>query len=194
MKIRYFFLLPLFLLQACGTNPIPEDHYYRLEETNPKITLNKPLQGLFAVAPVSGIALLQSRAITYTKAAQPNELAHYHYRHWADDPTILIQAQMLDYFKKINLSQQIQAENDRIQWDYLLKTRIRHFERILKPEGVDIKVTLEFHLLNNQYQILMDQTLTATVSTDKVFYHSIQAFSQALDQIFAQITQKITTK
>jgi len=185
------------LVTACASHkPIPEDRYYRLPDAAVAQPLPRPaLSGMLAVRSYDAAAVFRDRALTYAKAGTPEELRHFHFHHWADEPPTLLQQHLVRYLRTKGVATQVIPDEATADWDYLLKGRITHFERL--ESGTDAEAVIEVEFTLERYGsshlglIKSYRQQRPIVGSD--IYPTVEAFADALSAIYQQLAADISS-
>lgn len=183
-------LLMIFGLVACATPPLPEDHYYRIETSNPA-TPQTPdhADATLAVLRIHMTGVYSERPLLYSTTAAPTELRQYHYHYWADSPEHLIQEQLASYLRAAHIANRVTLPNSSaVTDDYHVSGSVRRFEQRLDGSGAHALVELELALTRkSDSNTLLSKTYHADIATrDSTALASAQGLSQGLTQCFAQ--------
>lgn len=179
------------LLTACGLGggPVPADHFYRL----PDIVLekqSKPAFDTLVVKPVKASGLYHERVMLYINESRPLEIQRYHYNFWIKKPAELIHEGLYQGFKSrgvaINISRKLNNNSN----DYILDSRITHFECILDGQNVTVRLGLNITLSGPDLSV--GQWSKHYLSSQKLHtndvHASVKAYGTALQDIILQLS------
>lgn len=196
--MRYLSLILLLsLLTACfgGGEVVPQDRFYHLADISGDIAqVSKPF-GVVAVSPLQSDALHHERTILYSLQSAPLMLNTYYYHHWTNPPGQMIQEHLIAYLRKAGFAHTVIRYGERAHIDAQISGYIQRFERIVgegKPK-VAVRLELSFisrapgaqHTLTKVYNVERE-------TTDPSMEASIEAFSQALQDIYAGFVADVT--
>ena len=184
--VYLFLLIILSQLTGCmGGAPVPQDHYYRLANDNAKITSTfKLTHQTIGVLPAVAHGLYLERSILYVDTNAPMELQQYHYHHWHDAPSRIIQEHIIDWLKQRAGNTTVVRLNRGEQTEIMLNSRIVHFERNLTRNGLEVLVELELSL-DKKYNIIQKKTYRYAIKLKgNTMHDTIDAFGKALTEIY----------
>jgi len=185
-----FITLLMSSLLACslGSGPAPQDHFYKL----PEVVLDAHATPMFdelVIKPVKSSGLYHERAILFIESDKPLELQRYHYHFWSTTPAHLVHNALYEGLQSSNIGKHISRDLSPVRADFIIDSRIVHFERIIKNQQASIKVALEISVReggvagvawSKRYRVSKD-----LATTD--MHSSAQAFGDALKTIAAQL-------
>ena len=184
MIMRSIILLSFFLvLTACSTQaPLPTDHYYRLPELRDIDSDQKRLDSI-SVLNFKAVGLYQERAILYTE--DQIELKQYHYHHWTDSPTRLLQERLAERLRlsgNSNLVLNTFEGNSAL----IIKGQVKAFERVQQKgsESVYVKLLLQVDSNTKGAPILHKEYVQTVILPSNNITNTIRAFAEAVDLIF----------
>ena len=169
---------------ACSSQaPLPTDHYYRLpglRDINPD---EKRLNSI-SVLTFQGEGLYQERAILYSE--DEIELKQYHYHHWIDSPTRLLQERLAERLRLSNISKLVlnTFEGDS---EFIIKGQIKAFERLQYKgnESVTVKLILQVNSNSGHAPTLHKEYVKTVILPSNNIANAIKAFAEAVDLIFS---------
>lgn len=173
------------LVSGClGGQPSP-DYYYRLNVPDPETKLDPaPLAGTLQVTRPWADALTSERHLVYRKDNNISQLNHHAYHRWIDSPTLLLQQEMAQYFRKAGLAQQIVTPEMRTKADYALSCRIARLERVLdQSPRVILELELGITSMKDRRTLLLRNYREEYPTTNLEVASSINAYNQALSKI-----------
>ena len=150
--IKYCMVFCLLLLSGCmGQITIPEDHYYRLPDISPHENLAEPvLEGAIGVEMFRLNGIPNSRSVLYVDPSHPNELMHYHYRHWVDSPEKLINSSIISFLRASGFARNVGRTDEKILQEIIIRGKIINFERVMESSGPKVDVKLEMSIDSKQ--------------------------------------------
>jgi ABC-type uncharacterized transport system auxiliary subunit len=199
LKVLFPLYIATLFVSACiggGTVNIPQDHYYQLPPVKVSQPLAEPaLSGTLSINNLFTSGMLHERAMLFVSEKTPLEINPYHYHHWVNTPSSLIQRHMLSYLHKKNLATKQQRYRSDTQTDYTINGELLHFERQLNSSTINVHVELELALRDNRNRKeLWRQTYVQIVpAAGKDMAQTVSAFGSALEQIYAQFTSDISS-
>ncbi len=185
MIMRFSILLCCFLtLTACSSQaPLPTDHYYRLPELKDVNTDEKRVSSI-SVITFQAEGLYQERAILYTE--DEIELKQYHYHHWTDSPTRLLQERLAERLRLSRISNLV-LNTFEGNSELIIKGQIKAFERLQQKgsESVYVKLLLKVNSNTKHAPILHKEYVQTVVLPSNNIANAIKAFAEAVDLIFS---------
>lgn len=181
-------LLLIAGLAGCATAPLPEDHYYRLENPAPVAAPTAPaLVASINVQRVHMTGIYGERPLLYSTTQAPTELHQYHYHYWADSPARLIQEQLTDYLRAASLAREVSDDSSNATAEYQLIGTVQRFEQLRDGAVAQAHVELELTVLRTaDGQRLFSKRYRVNLATrDSTPLAAAQGLGQALAQCFA---------
>ena len=182
--MRYATLLSsLLVLTACSTQaPLPTDHYYRLPELR-DIGSDQERLNSISVLNFKAVGLYQQRAIVYTK--DRIELKQYHYHHWTDSPTRLLQERLAERLRLSGISNLV-LNTFEGNSELIIKGQIKAFEWVQQKESESVYVKLLLQVDSNTKgaPILHKEYVQTVMLPSNNITNTIRAFAEAVDLIF----------
>lgn len=183
------------LLTACSVSqPMPEDHYYRLPPPKPGRTLDHPLaDGTVSIAPITARGLYQERAILYTDSRFPLELHLYNYHYWVQSPSHLIQAHLIDYMRAADVAHKVTRYEPGTEAAATISGHIRRFERLIGGARDRVIVALDLRYGKDRFTApAVDKTYTVIVPVHgRTMEAVITAFGTALDRVCGRFVRDL---
>lgn len=182
------------LLSACGLGggPVPADHFYRFPEIVPE-RQSSPTIDTLVVKPVKASGLYHERAMLYINESRPLEIQRYHYNFWIKKPAELIHEGLYQGLKSRGFAANINRELSDNRDDYILDSRITHFERILDDQDASVRLGLDISLSGSGFS--KGQWSKHYLSTQKLntndSHASAKAYGAALQDIILQFTADV---
>lgn len=178
-------LLCCFLaLTACSSQaPLPTDHYYRLPAVS-GITPDEMRLNSISVITFQAEGLYQERAIVYTE--NEIELKQYHYHHWADSPSRLLQERLAESLRLSNISKLV-LNTFEGNSELIIKGHIKAFERLQHKgnESVHVKLLLQVKSSSKHGPILHKEYVQTIALPSNTITNAIKAFAEAVDLIYS---------
>jgi len=168
---------------ACSSQaPLPTDHYYRLpglSDVNP----DEQRVGSISVITFQTEGLYQERAILYTE--DEIELKQYHYHHWTDSPTRLLQERLAERLRLSGISNLV-LNTFEGNSELIIKGQIKAFERVQQKESESVYVKLLLQVDSNTKgaTILHKEYVQTVMLPSNNITNTIKAFAEAVDLIF----------
>lgn len=186
------------MLGACfgGGQAIPQDQFYRLAPVSYAGARMQPIAKIIAVSPLDSDGLYRERAILYSQADTPLRLQRYHYYHWTQIPSKLIQDHLVDYLRTTVIAGQVSRYGEQTNINAEIGGEIKRFERVIGTSQTSVVVELElFYKTRGSkpsfYQHVYAQELAVS---DSSMHATAQAFSQALLVIYTQFVKDISNQ
>ncbi len=186
---RTIAILMMLALTSCGvvgpSQPLPEEHYYRLELSAPKSAASS-LQGVLVVDALEAAAIYSRRPIVYSEDPQHLSLQEYHYHFWTDPPPRLLQRALVSYLRQAQPTATVADEAGRALWDYRISGRVLRFERLRVSGGWQIALELELRVdaAGERRPLLVKSYARDPVASGESMEATVQAFSQGTAEIF----------
>jgi ABC-type uncharacterized transport system auxiliary subunit len=191
---RIIFILVLGIATtscSLGGGKAPQDHFYRLPEV--KLEAQSTKFKSFVIKPVKSSGLYHERAILFVESERPLELQRYHYSFWSTTPAELIHNALYQGLYTSGIATQVSRALSENRPDYIIDSRIIHFERFIKNQQVDIEVELEVSVRSgNLSGVEWTKRYKAgekVLTTD--MHASVEAFGVALNNISKQIVNDL---
>jgi ABC-type uncharacterized transport system auxiliary subunit len=186
-------------LQSCslGGGPAPQDHFYRL----PEVVLNSQVEeqaGVYkniVIKAVKSSGLYHERAILFIESDRPLELQRYHYSFWATTPAELVHNGLYQGLQSSGIAMSVSRDISEARPDFIIDSRIIHFERFIDAQNVTVEVALEVSIRSGNLSapavIKRYKVSEALASMD--MHASAEAFGQALSRIVEQLVADLGT-
>ncbi len=189
--MRCSLLLCCFLaLTACSSQaPLPTDHYYRLPELR-DVNVDEQRVSSISVITFQAAGLYQERAILYTD--NEIELKQYHYHHWTDSPTRLLQERLAERLRLSNISKLV-LNTFEGNSELIIKGQIKAFERLQQKESesVYVKLLLQVNSNSKHAPILHKEYVQTVTLPSNTIADVIKAFAEAVDLIFSDFYMEL---
>ena len=182
-------VLLMLLINGCVGQPaVPQDYFYRLPVVHPASPLQAPLvNGTVAVDQFNADGVYRDRPLLYVDAERPLEVLQYHYRHWIQVPTSLIQDNMVEYLREANVAERVERYSGGRRTEWLITGRLQKFERVVEQDRATAVVEIEMELrqrnqngLHKRIEVYSSQVQAAGPS----IHDTVTAFGDALQRIY----------
>lgn len=190
-KLSIYFVT-LVLLGCQSAPPVPANKYYRLEaapsETSSRTILNETLY----VAPLRADGPYAERAMLYAPAGQPRELQQYHYQHWSEPPTVLLQEHMRASLEAMAVAPHVTDIPMGSGFGYLLNAKILRLEKITDGSNARAVVSLHFALQRKKpFEMLLERSYSAEVVSGNTQHAYVLACEAGLRKIYADFAEDL---
>jgi len=195
VKLRWIGLASVLWLLGCSTPPQPPDQFYRVYADDiPQSTEPVRLSGVLMVRRFLSDGLVGERSVVYGTSTSENSLFQYHYHHWTESPTRMLQEQLVPYLRKANLADEVVTPDVQIDARYELLGKIRRLEQI-RGDAPRVVVELEFALTDRDQGELLSLKSYATevACTDDSLVAVMDAFNEAVSDVFARLVADVRT-
>jgi len=184
----------IHILGSCslGGSPAPQDHFYRL----PEITLS-PQQSIYkeiVIKPVKSSGLYHERAILFIESQHPLEIKRYHYRFWSATPAELIHSGLYQGLLSSGIASQISREISTLRPDFIIDSRIIHFERLIESQQVTIEVALDVSVRRGDSSAVLlkaSRYHASRILKTRDMHASAVAFGEALQEISEHLVKDL---
>ena len=189
MRLRDCIVLLLLLavaaVTACAPDPLPQDHYYRLQVGVPQKLAAPRLDGVLEVQPLAVGGLLGGRPIVHSVAGQPLELREYHYHLWVEPPTAMLHEQLVAYVRAAGLARTTVTPEIRVEPDFVLGGRIMRLEQVLGPApGAEVELELSLRAVASDRLLLLESYRQSGEARDSSVAAAVEAINLALRRIY----------
>ena len=185
----------MLLLGACfgGGESVPQDQFYRLSAASCTGERLTPIANVLAVSALQSDVLHRERPILYSQADEPLKLQRYHYHHWTNVPSKLIQDHLVDYLRSCGIAKHVIRYGDQAKIDAEVGGQIKRFERVLGKSGTTVVVQLElFYQTRGKSPRLYQHVYEHQLDVGNGSMHATAlAFSQALQAIYADFIRDL---
>lgn len=138
-------LLALALVACASAEPVPADHYYRLDVAAPAPFQQPKLNGILEVERLVADGVTAGRPVVYSESTESLELKTYHYHFWSEPPTVLLQRALVDALRTAKVAQEVVTPDSRVRPDYVLTGGVKRMEQVV--DGGGDKALLELELV-----------------------------------------------
>ncbi|MGA8259301.1 MAG: ABC-type transport auxiliary lipoprotein family protein [Arenicellales bacterium] len=180
----------LLTLTACATQPVPSDHYYRLDITPPKALPEPKLDGVVEVERFEADSVTADRPIVYTSSADALELKAYNYHLWTQSPTVMLRDALIRALRAAGIAREVVAPEDRASPDYVITGGIKRMERVVGTQPGQAILQIELVLRqrrSGKLLILKSYRIERDVEGDTVA-DFVAAMNGAASEVFARFT------
>ncbi len=133
-------------LASCGGAPPPAEHFYRL--TTPVLApAAKPLQGILIVERFGADGVTGERPIVHSRQGQEKSLETYRYHYWTEPPGRMLAQHLTTALGNAKAATSVVSGDVRVEGDWILKGRLKHFEQVLGGSGPMVVVEADMTLL-----------------------------------------------
>lgn len=190
--IAIVILVVAALCAGCMAQPaVPQDYYYRL----PEVHLGKPgdrkiIHGALAVDLFQADGIYRERPILYIEEQRPLEVMQYHYRHWIQTPSQLIQDNLVDYLRLAKVADHVERYSGGAVPKVIVKGRLERFERLLQQDSSVAMVQMEIELRKTNRGDTVKRRKTyqsRVIAKGPTIHDSVLAFGEALEQIYTNL-------
>ncbi|RDH84626.1 MAG: hypothetical protein DIZ80_03925 [endosymbiont of Galathealinum brachiosum] len=179
---------------SLGGGPAPTDHFYRL----PEVALDSQVASYksIVVKAVKSTGLYHERAILFIESDKPLELQRYHYSFWSTTPAELVHNALYQGVVSSGIADQVNRDLTENRPDFVLDTRIIHFERIINGQTVNIEIELEVSVKSGS---LTGDTWTKRYKVNEALqntdmHSTAEAFGAALTAISNELIEDLLSK
>ena len=181
-------------LAACQTAaPVPKDKFYRLEAAPSTAAARAILKEAIYVAPLRAEGPYAERAMLYVQASQPRELQQYHYHHWSEPPSGLVQEHMRASLEAMGLAPRVTDSASGGGVGYVLNARVLRLEKITDAGGGRAVVSLQIALQRKKpAELLLERTFVEEeVIKDDTQHGYAIATEVALKKIYVRLAEDL---
>lgn len=182
-------LLPVLLLAACASAPVPDMAFYRMPsvpDRDPSVHAEPRFPIPITVSPFRADGVYNDQAILY--ALKPEgSIKAYHYQLWDEPPSALLQRRLIDQLRREFAARMITDRLPPGLEALRISGRLQRFERVRMNQRWHARVRMEIRVeLRPQDPPLLLSQYGADVATETdTIQASIRAFAEALDQSYA---------
>jgi ABC-type uncharacterized transport system auxiliary subunit len=182
-------LVAMVLLNGCvSQETVPQDYFYRLPDMRPSAPHGAKLfNGVLLVGELQAEGVYRERPILYVNSKRPLEVVQYHYRHWMQTPSQLIQDGLVEYLRRANIATKVERYTGDSNGDMLIRGRLRKFEQLVQPNGAAAVVAIEVefrqktsHGENRQTRVYEKKVM----AEGPTIHDSVVAFGKAVGNIY----------
>jgi ABC-type uncharacterized transport system auxiliary subunit len=146
----------LLLLVGCQTAaPVPVDKYFRLTVLQSPVGTPPLLQDKLYVAPLRADGPYAERAMLFASVQQPRELQQYHYQHWSEPPSVLLQEHLRASLEAMALAPLVSDVAFGEGVNYLLNGKILRLEKLNDGSQTKAVVALRLTLHKKKPFVIM---------------------------------------
>ncbi len=188
-RVVFMALLCMSLIGcSLGGGPAPQDHFYKLPEVELAAQAT-PVFDELVIKPVKSSGLYHERAILFIDSDRPLELQRYHYSFWSTSPAELIHNALYEGLQSSRIAKHVARDLSALRADYIIDSRIVHFERIIQDQQVSIEVALEISLRKGGVAgvVWTKRYSVSKVLTNTDMHQSARAFGEALKDIASRL-------
>lgn len=182
-------LLMLVMSGCVSQTAVPQDFFYRLPPLHPDSPLTeKVVAGTAAVDQLQAEGVYRERPLLYVDAQRPLEVLQYHYRHWIQIPSQLIQDNLVEYLREANVADRVERYSSGQRPNLLIKGRLLKFERLVEENRATavVEMEIEFRQRTSHGVLKITKVYSSEVPAQGTAIHdSVAAFGEALRQIYS---------
>jgi ABC-type uncharacterized transport system auxiliary subunit len=186
-------VLSIIFIAGCASPPTPPDQYYRIyADEISESDLEPPLDGVLVVRRFLSDGLVGERSVVYSDGDDDNPLFQYHYHHWTESPTRMLQEQLVPYLRRAHVAREVTTPDIQVDAEFELLGKIRRMEQ-LRGDSPKVTVDFEFALTRTRRaELIWLQSYTVEVlCRDDSLVAAVAAFNEAVSQIFAELSEDI---
>ena len=143
------------------------------------------------VGPLQARGIYNERAILYIEDVRPLEVLRYHYHYWLQNPTQLIQENLLAYLRNTGLATNAVPYGIRVRHDYQLSGRLLRFERLIRKDGIFVIARIEF-IVEKSGRLVFSHIYEQTErAANDEMHATADAMGHALEKIYQQLYRDI---
>jgi len=188
-------ILSAGLLVSCMTpQKLPRDHFYRLS-SSPAEQHPQPLfTGVVGVEEIRTDGILNERSILYIHTSNPLEIQRAQYHHWQEQPSSLIQKNMIAFLDTTKAVRQVVLYEPGVEVDQRISGHLLVFEREIGESTTSVNVVLELSLSSSGNRNSATRTYRQRVTCqDNSIEAAADSFGTALSQIYRRFMDDITS-
>lgn len=189
LHVAGFLAAAALLLNGCVNQPaVPEDYFYRLPELQPGKPRDSTLfNGLLLVDEFQAEGVYRERPILYVDSKRPLEVLQYHYRHWIQTPSQLIQDNLVEYLRGANIATRVERYSSGKSGEMLIGGRLQKFEQRVQSNGATAVVAIEIVFRRKTPQGTIKQIRNyedKVMAEGPTMHDSVVAFGKAMQHIY----------
>lgn len=183
------------LLTACALPPVPEDAFYRLDVSPPRVAYTTYLlPGILEIDPFRADPLTSGRAMLYHTTETPTRVYRLPYTFWMEAPAAMLQREAAEYLRAAHVAKQVVTPSVRASAEYALTGTILRLEQI-RSESPAVVMELELSVVERGSRALLfhqtyfeevpangqDVTRTAATAFSRAYSSILERFVADLD-------------
>lgn len=179
------------LVTACGSAPpVPVDQFYRLETGSHE---GGKLFNDIAVRRFATDSLRNDRAILYGNIKQQHTLNQYHYHHWTDAPSRMLQQHLIDFIHKNGLAKTVVSHEPGMKSDNIIYGKIGRFEQQFSGSRSHaiVEITLGLRKDNKHMPAFVRVYKQHIPAASNNMHDVAAAFSTAVNRIFSDFISDV---
>jgi len=155
--------LVMLLLVGCqAAAPVPVDKYFRLTVQQAQSAQPPLLSDKLYVAPLRADGPYAERAMLFASAQQPRELQQYHYQHWSEPPSVLLQEHLRASLEALALAPLVSDVALGEGVNFLLNGKILRLEKLTDGSQTKAVVALRLTLHKKKpFTIMLERNYSA---------------------------------
>ncbi|UXI69255.1 ABC-type transport auxiliary lipoprotein family protein [Tahibacter amnicola] len=184
---RTFLAAASLVLAACSAPVVPDMTYYRLPDpriaADGKLSVSVPID----VAVFGADGLYAEQALIYTLDSGGRSLRSYHYQHWSDPPSRMLQRRLIEVLRQRDaapvVTDRLPASANAVE----LSGVIQRYDRVQDGEAFHADVALQIRVERGG-EVLAEKVYAARAPADgNAVEDTVKAFGVALDRIFSDL-------
>jgi ABC-type uncharacterized transport system auxiliary subunit len=186
-------VLGIIFVAGCASAPIPPDQYYRIYAREvAESNAMAPLDGVLIVRRFLSDGLVGERSLVYSDSDNDNPLFQYHYHHWTESPTRMLQEQLVPYLRRAHVAREVVTSDIQVDAEYEILGKIRRLEQV-RGDSPRVVADIEFSLTKTRRPelILLRRYSVEVACADESLVAAVNAFNDAVSQIFAELSDDI---
>jgi len=185
----------LLLLGGCASQPLPRDHYYRLEVEPPRTSAAPYLKGTVEVASFRADGLVADRPLTWVTADAPHELQVYHYHQWTAPPAALLQDALVEHLRGAGIADRVVTPELRAAPDFVVVGRLRRLEMVTgATPAVLVDLELALREINPDRVVLVKSYRERRAVSDESIGTAVLAMGEVVTDLYARFTADLATR
>ena len=179
------------VVAGCVSGPPPQSAYYTLAPAVTATTRAKPLVGTILVNRLSARGLTGGRQIVFRDRAHPFQVQRYHYRYWADAPTVLIQDRLVQSLRQAGIADYVITPAERAKADWIVSGNLLMFEHHPYARPPVVVVELELGIVRSKCRepVFLKRYSVQEPAPNNQIEQAIPAFERALTRLIDQFLQ-----
>jgi ABC-type uncharacterized transport system auxiliary subunit len=179
------------VLSGCAAGNAPHLRFYRLEPAagSPAAPAPATLDGVLVVERLTTDPLLAERPIVYGDG-RTSELQQHRYHYWVEPPADMLQDRLTTHLRERHAATVVARPEMRLRGDWILRGRLRRFERVVGRDGDRAVVEAELTVTGAGAGVVCSGTYHADVPAD---HDGIGGAVGAFNRGVADILERFST-
>ncbi len=158
----------LAALLGCAAGTAPRLHFYRLDPAAQREASAGPvtLDGVLVVERLTADSLLAERPIVYGDGTSL-ELRQHSYHYWVEPPADMLQDRLTAHLRERHAATVVARPEMRLQADWIVRGRLRRFERVVGGRGNRAVVEAELTVTDASDGLVWAGVYRADVPADR---------------------------